>query len=89
MEMVSQWNAALVVCKWRSWQSAVVTTLHLVDMTALEAPLARMINRASVKGTPGRVAQNLWRRYTKAGSYLFHYDFEDWLAEIGVLAANS
>jgi hypothetical protein len=60
---------------------------HLVDMTALEAPLARIINRASVKGT--RVAQNLWRRYTKAGSHLFHYDFEDWLAEIGVLAANS
>jgi glycosyltransferase involved in cell wall biosynthesis len=49
---------------------------------------ASIINRPSVKGTPSRIAQKLWRRYTKIGSYLFHYDFEDWLAEIGVLTAN-
>jgi glycosyltransferase involved in cell wall biosynthesis len=49
---------------------------------------ASIINRTSVKGTPGRVAQKLWRHYTKTGSYLFHYDFGDWLAEIGVLTAN-
>jgi hypothetical protein len=49
MEMVSQGNAALVVCKWWSWQSAGVTTQHLVDMTAFEAPLARasLIERQS------------------------------------------
>src|SRR5438034_4860061 len=49
---------------------------------------ARIIKRKSPKGTLGRVAQKIWRRYTKTSSYLIDYQFGDWLAEIEILSTS-
>jgi glycosyltransferase involved in cell wall biosynthesis len=49
---------------------------------------ARIIKRESPKGTLGRVAQKIWRRYTKTSSYLIDYQFGDWLAEIEILSTS-